>query len=184
MFFKTFIQRGSLVESCHMAKCLVKDLNDRILLSSNNDQEFIYPRSAIKIFQALPFVNSGAHKKFDLGEKILAISCSSHCGELKHLKILNNWLKKINLPLENIKCGIHNPINLKSSNDLYLGGHKPSQLHNNCSGKHLAMLSGCLSNKMKYENYLDVNHPYQGLIRDSIEYFTASSIQKKNLSTR
>ena len=41
------------------------------------------------------------------------------------------------------------------------------------------MLSGCLANKMEYANYVDYDHPYQKLIRNSLEYFTESSIKKK-----
>ena len=90
-------------------------------------------------------------------------------------------VKKINLSIKNLKCGIHNPINNEASNNLLLSGQKPVQLHNNCSGKHLAMLSGCLANKMEYANYVDYDHPYQKLIRDSLEYFTESSIKKKGI---
>ena len=179
MLFKVSVQRGILTESIHTAKCLVKNSNSKTILSSGHSEELIYPRSAIKIFQALPFINSGAPEKYFLNEKNLAISCSSHCGEPNHLYILRDWLKKINLSIKNLKCGIHNPINNESSNNLLLSGQKPNQLHNNCSGKHLAMLSGCLANKMEYANYVDYDHPYQQLIRNSLEHFTESSIKQK-----
>ena len=96
MLFRTFVQRGKLTESVHTAKCLVKNSNFITLLSSNHCKDFIYPRSAIKIFQALPFINSGAPEKYFLNEKNLAISCSSHCGEPNNLYTLRDWLKKIN----------------------------------------------------------------------------------------
>ena len=179
MLFNVVVQRGKLTESIHKAKCLVKNSNFITILSSGHRKDFIYPRSAIKIFQALPFINSGAPEKYFLNEKDLAISCSSHCGELKHIDVLKDWLKKINLSTRNLKCGIHNPINNESSNNLLLNKQKPTQLHNNCSGKHLAMLSGCLANKMEYYNYVDYDHPYQKLIRNSLEYFTESSIKPK-----
>ena len=179
MLFKAFVQRGELTESIHTAKCLVKNSNFKTILSSGHSRDLVYPRSAIKIFQALPFINSGAPEKYFLNEKNLAISCSSHCGEQNHLNVLKDWLKKINLSIKNLKCGIHNPINNESSNNLLLSRQKPTQLHNNCSGKHLAMLSGCLANKMEYVNYLNYDHPYQKLIRNSLEYFTESSIKNK-----
>ena len=181
MLFKAFVQRGELTESIHTAKCLVKNSNFKTILSSGHCRDLVYPRSAIKIFQALPFINSGAPEKYFLNEKILAIACSSHCGEPNHLNILKDWLKKINLSIKNLKCGIHNPINNESSDNLLLSGQKPTQLHNNCSGKHLAMLSGCLANKMEYDNYVDYDHPYQKLIRNSLEYFTESLIKKKGI---
>ncbi len=179
MLFKVFVQRGKLTESVHAAKCLIKNSNFKTILTSGHCKDLIYPRSAIKIFQALPFVKSGAFEKYYLNEKNLAISCASHCGELNHLNVLKDWLKKINLSIENLKCGIHNPINIESSNNLLLSKQVPTQLHNNCSGKHLAMLSGCLANKMEYTNYVNYDHPYQKLIRNSLEYFTESSIKQK-----
>ena len=90
MFFKTFVQRGKLVESVHAAKCLVKNSNFKTILSSGHCKDLIYPRSSIKIFQALPFINSGAPEKYSLNEKNIAISCSSHCGEPNHLNVLKD----------------------------------------------------------------------------------------------
>jgi len=183
VLLKTFIQRGNLTESIHEAKCLVKDSKYNILLSTKNDQNLVYPRSAIKIFQAIPFIVSKAHKKLGLSKKKIAISCSSHCGEPQHLAILSSWINKIKLPIKSLKCGIHNPINIVSSNNLLLGGNLPTQLHNNCAGKHLAMISGCIANRISFEDYINYNHPYQKLIRDSLEYFMGTSIQKKCIGT-
>ena len=69
MLFKTFIQRGKLTESVHTAKCLVKNSNFKTILSSDHCKDLVYPRSAIKIFQALPFINSGAHNKYSLNNR-------------------------------------------------------------------------------------------------------------------
>ena len=145
--FRAIVKRGEVEESFHEAKYLIKDSNFDILVTSNNENDFVFPRSSIKIFQALPFIISGAHKIFDLDEQILALACSSHCGESFHIKCLEKWIKKLNIKLSDLKCGIHNPINYKSSNKLLLDGRNPNQLHNNCSGKHLAMISGCISKK-------------------------------------
>lgn len=175
------IYRGKLVESKHEAICMVKDISKNSIFSTNNDDQLVYPRSAIKIFQALPFINSKAHKLFDLTEKNIAISCSSHAGEPQHIKVLKEWLNKTGIILDQLKCGIHNPLDEKSSNNLLLSGEKPSQLYNNCAGKHLGMISGCLATKLKVNNYYEFNHPYQKLIRNSLEYFMGSRIQKKFL---
>ena len=39
---------------------------DAKILSTNNNNLPVYPRSAIKIFQALPFISSNAHILFKL----------------------------------------------------------------------------------------------------------------------
>ena len=173
------VYRGKLVESEHKALCLVKNISNNDILPTNENNQLVYPRSAIKIFQAIPFINSNAQILFNLNKKNIAISCSSHSGEPQHIYVLNKWLKKINLNIEQLKCGIHNPLDEHSSNNLLISGEKPSQLHNNCSGKHLGIISGCLANKMKINNYIDFNHPYQKLIRDTLENFMEFKIQKK-----
>jgi len=175
----THVLRGSVVESTHEAKCIILDNNFKTIFSTNHSNDLTYPRSAIKIFQALPFIISKAHKKFNLSQKQIAICCASHFGETEHLKVLEQWLKKINVKKRMLKCGIHNPLNSKYSNKLFLGGNKPNQLHNNCSGKHLGMLSGCLTYNMDINKYVDIEHPYQIKIRNILEFFTKQKINSK-----
>ena len=177
----TFVTRGNIIESIHGAKSVVQNFNYKIIFTTGHELDLVYPRSAIKIFQAIPFIQSNAHKKYKLSKKEIAISCSSHCGEKQHMIVLNNWIKKIKINNNSLKCGIHNPLNLDSSNKLLSSGKKPNQLHNNCAGKHLGMISGCLSNKMNINNYLDCHHPYQKLIRNSLENITKYKITKKQV---
>jgi L-asparaginase II len=174
----TYVTRNKIIESIHESKCIVKDYNYKTIFSTNNGEDLVYPRSAIKIFQAIPFINSKAYKKFKLSERQIAISCASHYGEPEHLKVLNNWLVKIKIDKKILQCGIHNPLNIESSNKLLLKGSKPNQLHNNCAGKHLGMLSGCLMNNMSLKDYVNFKHPYQKLIRKSLELFTECEIKK------
>ena len=114
-----FIYRGSIVESQHKALVLVKDVFNNSLFSTNNENQLIYPRSAIKIFQALPFINSNAHDLFNLSQENIAISCASHIGEQVHIKILQKWLDKISVSRDMLRCGVHNPIDEQSSNNLF-----------------------------------------------------------------
>jgi L-asparaginase II len=175
----TYVTRGKIIESIHSSKCLVKDYNYKTIFSTNHNNDLIYPRSAIKIFQAIPFINSKAHNKFNLTKKHIAISCSSHYGEAEQLAVLNEWIKKIKITKKTLRCGVHNPLNLDASNKLLLSGNKPHQLHNNCAGKHLGMISGCIMYGMDIKKYVNLNHPYQKLIRESLEYFTQCKITNK-----
>ena len=65
----TFVTRGKIVESVHEAKCVVQNFNYKIILTTGHEWDLVYPRSAIKIFQAIPFIQSGAHKKYKLSKK-------------------------------------------------------------------------------------------------------------------
>ena len=66
--------------------------------------------------------------------------------------MLKEWVKKINIRIEDIKCGVHNPLDSKSTEKLFLSGNRPYQLYNNCAGKHLAMLTTCKLNKFSINN--------------------------------
>ena len=176
----TFITRGKNLESLHEVKCFVSSLDGKKIFSTNNEKDVIYPRSSIKIFQGIPFSSSNAIKLYNLNKKQIALSCSSHCGENFHIRELKNWLKKVNLKISDLKCGIHNPIHQQSSNKLYLSGKQPNQIYNNCAGKHLAMLTSCIANNFPIKNYLDFDHPHQINIRKVFSKFTENIISKKN----
>ena len=152
---KTLIYRGNLIESYHNVKCYLGSEKSGKIFSTNNENDFIYPRSSIKIFQAIPFVTSNAHNLYNLNKKQIALSCSSHNGENFHIKELEKWLKITNLTASSLKCGIHNPLDKNSSEKLFLSGLKPYQIYNNCAGKHLAMLSSCIANNYPIQNYVD-----------------------------
>ena len=176
----TLITRGKTLESLHEIKCFIGSLNGIKIFSTNNEKDVIYPRSSIKIFQGIPFSNSNAIKLYNLNKKQIALSCSSHCGENFHIRELKNWLKKVNLKISDLKCGIHNPIHQESSNKLYLSGKQPNQIYNNCAGKHLGMLTSCIANNFPIKNYLDFDHPHQINIRKVFSKFTENIIAKKN----
>ena len=120
----TFITRGKIVESFHDAKCVVQNSKYKIIFTTGHEWDLVYPRSAIKIFQAIPFIQSEAHKKYKLSKKEITISCASHCGEKQHMQILHKWIKKIKINTNSLKCGIHNPLDLVSSNKLIFSGEK------------------------------------------------------------
>jgi len=174
--------RGDEIESTHQVKALVTNIDGRTLLSTNNDNDFFFPRSSIKIFQAIPFAISGAVKKYKLNDKHIALACASHKGEEFHISELKKWISKIKLKTENLQCGIHGSLDKIASEKIIYSRKKFNELHNNCAGKHLAMLTSCLFNNHNITNYLDFNHPHQKNIRKVFNKFTESKLSKKNFS--
>ena len=91
---QTHITRGNIIESTHKSKCVIKNYNYKTIFSTKNNKDLVYPRSAIKILQAIPFIQSQAKNKYNLTQKQIAICCSSHCGEEEHINVLIEWSKK------------------------------------------------------------------------------------------
>ena len=50
---ETVFSRSNHIESSHRVKLYVTNIEGKVLLSTNDENDFIYPRSAIKIFQAI-----------------------------------------------------------------------------------------------------------------------------------
>ena len=174
--------RGKEVESSHQVKVLVTNANGETLLSTHNDNEFFFPRSSIKILQAIPFAMSNAIKNYRLSKKHIALACASHKGEKFHIRELKKWISKINLKTKNLQCGIHAPLDKKASEKIIHSRKKFNELHNNCAGKHLGMLTSCLFNNHSITNYLDYNHAHQRNIRKILNKFTGTKLSKKNFS--
>ena len=61
---QTHITRGNLIESTHKSKCVIKNYNYKTVFSTKNNKDLVYPRSAIKILQAIPFIQSKAKDKY------------------------------------------------------------------------------------------------------------------------
>jgi L-asparaginase II len=127
-------------------------------------------RSACKPLQAASFVESGTAAALGLGRESIAIACSSHQGEPGHVEAVRAILAKAGLPESALRCGAHLPANPEAAAQLLRGGSSPSQVHNNCSGKHSAMVATCVHRGWPLESYLERDHPLQVEIAERIAY--------------
>src|SRR5258706_11702072 len=133
--------RGETVESIHRGHLIVVDGDGKVIASIGDPSTVTFFRSSAKPFQAIPFITSGAADQFGFTEDEIAMACASHSGEPMHVERVANMLAKIGLSESDLRCGVHMPFNEKESERMIRAGEKPTQLHNNCSGKHAAMLA-------------------------------------------
>jgi len=137
--------RGGVVESFHRGAVAVVDADGAVHTALGDIERPIFPRSAVKVLQALPLVESGAAERFGLADEELAVACSSHGGEEHHVRAAASMLGKAGLDESALECGAHWPYHDGALKALAAAGRAPGALHNNCSGKHAGFAClGCL----------------------------------------
>ena len=136
------VTRAETVESIHRGHVVIVDGGGIPVASLGDPQTVTFFRSACKALQAIPCIASGAADAFDFSDEEIALALASHSGEKHHVEIAARMLEKIGLSESDLRCGTHRPFNEAESHRMLRDGETPSQLHNNCSGKHVAMLAG------------------------------------------
>ena len=145
--------RGGIVESTHRGALAVVDADGTVHTQLGDITRPIFPRSAIKVLQALPLVASGAAERWRLSDEELALACASHGGEPRHAQTAAAMLAKAGVDAAALECGAHWPYHDGAIKALAAAGQTPSALHNNCSGKHSGFV--CLGCWMAEEGAAD-----------------------------
>ena len=135
--------RGGLRESAHRGALAVCDADGAIVLALGDVERPIFPRSAVKVLQALPLVESGAADELGLSDEEIAIACASHNGEPRHTAVVERMLARAGLDLDALECGTQWPTREVVQRQMAAAGTLPNALNNNCSGKHAGFL--CLA---------------------------------------
>ncbi len=155
------VRRGPAVEMAVRGHLALVDASGRLLRSLGDPAVETTLRSASKPLQAASFVESGAAAALGLGSESVAIASSSHHGEPAHVAAARALLAAAGLREEQLRCGVHPPSDPEAAAQLYRAGGTPSQIHNNCSGKHSAMLATCARRGWSLDTYLERQHPLQ-----------------------
>ena len=164
--------RGETVESIHRGYLIIVDGEGRTLFSLGNPEIVTFWRSSAKSFQAIPFLTSGAADAFDFSEKEIALACGSHSGEPMHVETAARMLEKIGLTEADLRCGAHLPFDETCAAEMIHAGEEPTQLHNNCSGKHAAMLAFAKHTGADLQSYEHPAHPVQKAILECVAEFS------------
>jgi len=170
--------RGDSVESFHRGAFVVLDAQGRVVASAGDIERPVFPRSAIKLLQALPLIESGAADRFGLIAEELALACASHGGEAAHTRTAASMLAKAGLDASVLECGTHWPYDEPAKLALAAAGEAPSALHNNCSGKHAGFvclgctMAGAREARGFLAGYVDADHPVMREVGAAIEAAT------------
>ncbi len=166
--------RSGFTESAHRGVAVLINSSGEILQEWGNSNTLIYPRSALKPIQSLNLYKDGVAKALGLSDNLIALTTASHHAENIHQKMINNWLKKINLKEKHLSCGPSWPWNIKDQFKAHSKYKVKRKIFHNCSGKHCGHLSVSKYKNLPIKNYQNKDHPIQKdlikLIEDLSKY--------------
>lgn len=177
------VTRGPLVESRHRGAIAVVDVEGRPVWSTGDIDRPVFPRSAVKPFQALPLIESGAADRYAFGVEELALACASHGGEPGHVALAQRMLSRAGRDVAALECGAHWPMHQPAAYALAREGGTPSALHNNCSGKHAGFVCAACAMGADPRGYVGRDHPVQRAVKAAIEDFCGVGLAEDRCGT-
>ncbi len=176
------VRRGARVESVHNVAACVADVDGDVVLKAGTIETPVFLRSSAKPFIAAASVRAGVLERFGFGERELAVMCASHNGEPAHVELVASMLERIGASVDDLACGVQTPSYEPAAAALAARGEAPTQLHNNCSGKHAGILALAKVIGAPFEGYLDAAHPAERLIIAMCERVSDDAFEGEKLA--
>jgi L-asparaginase II len=170
------VTRGSYVESRHTGAIVVADARGKRRIAIGDVTQPVFPRSAVKSIQQLPLIESGAADRFGLANAELALACSSHNAEPRHVATARGMLAAAGRGEGDLECGGHPPMDRAAADALVRAGEHWGRIHDNCSGKHSGFI--CLACGMGADpaGYVKPGHPAQRAIAAALAEVTGAAL--------
>jgi L-asparaginase II len=162
--------RGGYVENVFYGSFAVVNRDGKLIAHVGDVSSPVFTRSALKPFQALPFV---AHPKFADYQLTLAetaLLCASHNGEAMHADAAKAMLARVGLTDAALQCGSHAPYWYQANDKRPEEGKRWNSYFHNCSGKHSGMLLYAALLAADNKTYLETSNAVQLMIRDAVAY--------------
>jgi len=153
--------RGDLVETVHRGAAAVVDAEGDLLAHAGDPGAVFFVRSSAKPIQAVAAAEAGAFDKFDYTEAQIALAAASHSGEVAHIVEVDATLAKLGVSEDALVCAAAYPLYGPRRDEMVRAGDPPTRRHNNCSGKHCAMIAAALAKGEPIEDYWKPEHPHQ-----------------------
>ena len=166
------VSRGAAVESVHYGSVVVLDASGTVIHSLGDPQGLVFSRSSLKPLQALALLRAG----FTGNPQQVTLSCASHSGEQLHLDTVMSTLTHSGLDVDALQNTPDLPAGEAARKAAMIAELAPTSLMQNCSGKHAAMLSTCVTNGWSTKNYLANDHPLQKAIVATVEEVTGEKV--------
>lgn len=172
------VTRGDHVESRHRVHAAVVDAQRGLIAEARRADEVVPWRSCAKPFQLMPLIAADGLDTLGWGDDQIALACASHGGEPEHVAIASKMLLDLGLEEGDLACGPHEPMARRGVKLLRDAGLSPTRLHNNCSGKHAAMLARARLADWPTQDYEKLGHPVQDSCLGTVAAWTGIPREK------
>ena len=172
------VTRGGRVESFHRGAAVVVDTDGHVISAAGDTESPIFPRSAAKPLQALPFAASGAVEQLGLTGAEIALACGSHAGQPEHVSVADSMLRKAGRDASSLECGVHWPLGEAAARGLAACGGLPTTLHNNCSGKHAGFICLACQRGLDTTGYGQPEHPVMREVTEALAEATGATLDE------
>ena len=172
------VTRGGRTESVHRGVVVVADSGGEVVASTGDPDQFAFLRSSAKPFQLAPFVASGRFDEYGLGTDALAIMAASHSGEDRHVRLVQEVLRRGGLTSSVLQNLVHAPYDTETAHRLLRDGEKPTALRGNCSGKHAGMVLFAKASGWPIDTYWEPDHPVQRLALETVSALSDVPIEE------
>lgn len=177
------VTRGQRVESLHRGSVAVVDCEGALVLTLGDTKTPVYPRSAVKPIQALPFVATGAADAFGATDAEIALACGSHAGSPLHVATAESLLRRAGQTPACLECGTHWPLDDAEGRGLASRHERPSAIHNNCSGKHAGIICTSLFLGHDPQGYTRADHPAMSEVTAALAAVTGFHLDPTTAAT-
>jgi L-asparaginase II len=153
------VVRNGLVESIHTGDVAVCDADGRLVAFAGDPERMLFGRSCEKPLQGA--VSIAAIDEPGLSDDEVAVLCGSHNGDEIHVRTVRKLLRR----------GPVSVSALQNPRDRMSGGTR-SRIHDNCSGKHAAMLVAAARKGWDTATYRERHHPIQRRVARAVAVAT------------
>ena len=153
--------RGDHLDFIRLGAFAACDPSGAIVASAGDPRLVAFMRSSAKPFQAQALLRRGLAGPLGLSDAEIACACASHDGEDRHVEAARRILAAGGNEESALLCGTHGANTKALEARVARGEVRLASVHNNCSGKHAAMLAVCRNEGWPTEGYVDREHPLQ-----------------------
>ncbi len=165
------VYRGQAIEAIHYASVAVVNDKGELTHYLGDPQVVFMTRSAIKPFQLLPLILTGAADRYRFSPEQLSVMCGSHAGTDQHREMVLSNLGQAGNGPEHLRCGSHRPIWMEVENVFPKQGEEKDPVRHNCSGKHSGFLALARHLDVPPEEYLDPDSKGQKLVKEVLSSY-------------